>query len=206
MWQPGDTMLWRGIFRNQIWHAMSMIVVKDTPQELVNFLFPGAECMAEEHYARRVKDSKRRWDFKDREWQLEKCSWHTNRVVMITEPGKYYSTLLFWEHASNAFLGYYINFQLPYDKSHCGIDSLDLDLDIDVEPDLSFNWKDEDDYRTAVEQGVIAPEWVKGIDDAKPEILKRIEQRQYPFDGSWLDWKPDPAWMPPKLPANWDKI
>jgi hypothetical protein len=33
-----------------------------------------------------------------------------------------------------------------------------------------------------------------------------LEKRQYPFDGSWLDWMPDPSWTPPKLPENWDKF
>jgi hypothetical protein len=53
---------------------------------------------------------------------------------------------------------------------------------------------------------VIAPEWVQEIERAKPEILARIEKRHYPFDGSWLDWQPDPTWAPPTLPENWDKI
>jgi hypothetical protein len=47
---------------------------------------------------------------------------------------------------------------------------------------------------------------VQEIDIATSEVMERLEKRQYPFDGSWLDWKPDETWSPPKLPANWDKI
>ena len=65
---------------------------------------------------------------------------------------------------------------------------------------------DEDDYHKAIEQGLILPEWVQEIENAKPEILARLEKRHYPFDGSWLDWMPDPTWSPPTLPENWDKI
>jgi len=162
--------------------------------------------MGEEHYARRIKDGKRRWDYKDKDWQLEKFLWHTNRGLEISEPDKFYSIVLFWHHESNEFLGYYINFQLPFKRSHCGIDTLDLDLDLVVEPDFRYQWKDVDDYQKTIEHGVIAPEWVMGIENAKPEIIQRIEQRNYPFDGSWLGWNPDPAWTPPKLPKNWDKI
>ena len=71
---------------------------------------------------------------------------------------------------------------------------------------LALEWKDVDDYQKAIECGIIPPEWVQGIETAKPEILDRLEKRQYPFDGSWLDWMPDPAGPLPTLPENWDKI
>ena len=206
MWKPGDIVARRGLYRERIWHAMSVVVVKDTPQEIMLSVFPGAECMDEEHYMSGVKTGVRRWDFIDKSWQLKKVTWHTNRVLSIAEPGKYYSIMLFWKHDSNEFLGYYVNFQLPLKRSHCGFDSLDLDLDIVINPDLSFEWKDEEDYQTAIDHGLIIPEWIYEIDKAKPEIFDKLEKRQYPFDGSWLDWKPDPNWEPPKLPENWDKI
>ena len=79
-------------------------------------------------------------------------------------------------------------------------------MDLIVNPDLSMEWKDEGDYQMAIDHGLITLEWMQEIDNAKPEILERIEKRHYPFDGSWLDWKPDPSWEPPKLPENWDKI
>jgi predicted RNA-binding protein associated with RNAse of E/G family len=114
--------------------------------------------------------------------------------------------MLFWNHASNEFLGYYVNFQLPFQTSDCGIDTLDLDLDIDIEPDLTYRWKDEDDYQRAIEHGVITAEWAACIEHAKPEVLDRLAKRGYPFDGSWLDWKPEANWSAPKLPENWYKI
>ena len=205
-WKPGGIYVWRGMYRNRIWHAVPSFLVKETPQEIVGAILPQAMCMVEEHYTPGVKAGKRRWDFKNEDWRLKEFPWHTNRVLTITEPEKYYSILLFWDHTSYEFLGYYVNFQLPFKKSHCGIDSLDLDLDIEVDPDLRFHWKDEDDYQMAIEAGAILPEWVQGIEMAKPEVLERLEKRRYPFDGSWLDWMPDPTWSPPTLPENWDKI
>jgi hypothetical protein len=53
---------------------------------------------------------------------------------------------------------------------------------------------------------IILREWTREIDIAKKEILDKLEQRQYPYDGSWLNWLPDPSWSPPKLPEIWDKI
>ena len=196
----------REYHRDRLWQAKSVFVIRDSSKETVLSIIPGAECIAEEHYARRKKKGKRRWDFKNDDWKLEKFEWLENRVLAVTEPEKYYSILLFWNHASDTFLGYYVNFQLPFVRHHDGIEMLDLDLDININPDLTFKWKDVDDYQNAINHGLITPEWVDEIEKTKLEIFDRLEKRQYPFDGSWLDWKPELSWTPPKLPVNWDKI
>ena len=162
--------------------------------------------MAERDNINRKKDGNHRWDFKDKSWELEKSHWHTNRLLILLEPAKYYSTTYFWNDVSHEFLCYYINFQLPFKRSHCGIDTLDLDLDLIINPDFSYEWKDIEDYQKAIEEEIIFPEWTKEIDIAKKEILDKLEKRQYPYNGSWLKWTPDPGWSPPKLPENWDKI
>lgn len=206
MWKTGDVIAWRGIHRGCVWHVQPTILVKDSPEEVVLTLLPGTECIAEESYPKGKKNGKRWWDFKDKDWQLAKYSWRTNRLLLLMEPVKYYSIIYFWNHENNEFLCYYINFQLPFQRSHCGVDTLDLDLDLIINPDFSYEWKDVEDYQKAIDQEIILPEWTGQIDAAKSEILDRLEKRQYPFDGSWLNWMADPAWSPPKLPENWDKI
>ena len=206
MWQPGDIITWRGIFNDRVWHAQPTVVVKDSPEELVLTLLPGTECATDENYPKGKKAGKRRWEFMDNDWTLAKYTWHTNRLLLILEPETYYSAVYFWNHTSNEFICYYINFQQPFKRSHCGIDTLDLELDIIINPDLSYEWKDLEDYEKCISAGMIRPEWVQEIDKAKEDILERLAKRAYPLDGSWLDWKPDPTWSPPKLPADWDKI
>jgi protein associated with RNAse G/E len=206
MWQPGDIIVWRGIFRKRIWHAMPVFVVRDALQELVLTVLPGTICKVEKDYGKGKRDGKRVWDFKATDWELKDFTWHTHRLLVILEPEKYYATELFWNQERNQFVGYYINFQLPFQRNPCGFDMMDLELDLNIHPDLSFQWKDLDDYQKAIECGIISPECVHSIEAAKPEILERLEKRQYPFDGSWLDWMPDPTWSPPTLPENWDKI
>ena len=206
LWEPGDTVVWRGIYRNRVWHATPTTVVRDTTGELVLVLTPGTPCMAEVDYARSKKNGKRRWDFKHEDWKLEHFTWHTNRLLFLMEPDKFYSPVLFWNHETNEFLCYYINFQLPFQRGHSAINTLDLDLDIVIDPDFNYQWKDVDDYEKGIKAGVILPEWVDKIETAKVEVLEKLENRQYPFDGSWRDWMPDPGWSLPTLPENWDKI
>ena len=205
-WKSGDVIVWRGIYRNKVWHAQTVIVAKDTPEEIAMALLPGAECVAPEGYLDGKDEDKRRWNFKEKDWEKQNYLWRTNRLLLLLEPREYYSTIYFWNNESNEFLCYYINFQLPFQRSHSGVDTLDLDLDLIINPDFSYEWKDEDDYQKAIDNGVIIPEWTREIDVAKTEVLAKLEKRQYPYDGSWLNWWPDPDWLPPKLPENWDKI
>lgn len=206
VWKPGDAVVWRGIYRDKVWHATPTTVVRDTISEIVLVLTPGTSCMAEQDYANGNKNGKRRWDFKQRDWNLKPFTWHTNRLLFILEPEKFYSSILFWDHETHEFLCYYINFQLPFQRRDSAIDTLDLDLDIVVNPDFSYHWKDIDDYEKGIATGVILTTWVNEIEAAKIEILNKLEKRSYPFDGSWLDWKPDPDSSLPTLPENWDKI
>jgi protein associated with RNAse G/E len=206
MWQPGDVIAWRGIYRQRVWNVLSTIVVKDSPEEIVLTLLPGTECIMPEGYLQGKKSDKRRWNFKDKYWELETYNWRTNRLLVLLGPGNFYSTIYFWNHQSNEFLCYYINFQLPYQCGLNQVDTLDLDLDLIIHPDFSFEWKDEEDYQKAIEQEIIFPEWIEGIEIAKGDIFNKLEKRQYPFDGSWLDWMPDSNWALPKLPKGWDRV
>ncbi len=206
MWKPGEVIAWREVFRGRVWHALSCIVVKDSLNETVIATLPGAERMIEKHYPKGKDNGKRRWDFKHEDWELENFSWHTTRALQILNLGDFFSTIYFWDHASGEFLCYYINFQTPFKKSGQIIDTLDLDLDLIIHPDFSFEWKDLDDYQKAIEAGLILPEWIDKIEIAKEKVLDKLERREYPLDGSWINWTPDPNWANPRLPTNWNTV
>ena len=206
MWKPGDVISWRGIYRERIWHVQPTILVRDCLEEIALTLLPGTECIAEETYPKGKKGDSRRWHFMDHDWTLAKYTWQRNRLLLLFEPQKYYSIILFWNHTSHDFLCYYINFQLPFKRNTSAVDTLDLDLDLIIRPDFSFEWKDVEDYQNAISHGLILPEWSKEIESATDEVMKRLEKRKYPFDDSWRDWMPDPSWQPPKLPQNWDVL
>jgi len=209
-WQPGDSIALRGIYNHRVSYIQSAIVVHDHPEEVALAVLPGAECYAPEGYIHGKHGSAGHWDRWDDyvkgDWKMEKYAWHTNRVLILLQPKKYYASVYFWQAATGDFLCYYINFQLPFRRNKIGFDSFDLELDIVIEPTYEWCWKDMDDYQTGIERGIILSEWTEEIDAAKQEIFDKLEKRQYPYDGAWLNWMPDPIWSPPTLPDNWDKV
>lgn len=199
-WHPEDHIAIRGIVNNRVWEAMSVVVVKDSADETILLLGPGAECAWPD------TSRERRWDAtRNNRWVLNLAPWGSTWFLIFLEPQKYYATYATYNEAGH-FEGYYVNFQLPYHRSHCGFDSLDLELDLVIDEQFEYTWKDEADYQVGIEAGFIRTEWMQEIDDAKQDILHKLNQRVYPFDGSWLGWAPDPNWIAPQLPLNWDDV
>ncbi len=209
LWKAGDHILLRGVYNGSATYMQSARVVQDTPEETALLVWPGAECMVPSGYLHHAHD-RSMWD----RWaetttntlKLEKYIWHTNRFLILLEPEKYFSTIYIWEAAKDKFVGYYINFQLPYRRSRLGFDTLDLDLDIVIEPDFQWSWKDMDEYQQGIEAGGIHADWVNEVERAKQEVFTRLEKRGHPFNSDWLNWRPNPNWAAPNLPENWDVI
>jgi protein associated with RNAse G/E len=208
MWNEGDRVLLRGMYEDRPAYVQSTRVVKDTPQETALLIWPGAECMVPNGYLHHAHSSE--WD----RWQdtlansldLKKFLWRTNRFLILLEPEKFYSTIYIWEAATDRFDCYYINFQLPFHRTRLGFDTLDLDLDLVIEASYDWKWKDEDEFQHGINSGGIKLEWVREIEQAKQEVLARLEKRIYPLDAKWLSWRPDPAWSPPSLPEDWNAV
>lgn len=210
IWKPDDAVALRGIYNHRVSYVQSAIVVQDKPEEVALAILPGAECYAPENYINGKHGTSGHWDrweeYARGNWYMQRYTWRTNRLLILLQPEKYYASYYFWQAEKNQFLCYYINFQLPFRRSEIGFDSFDLELDIVIEPTYEWNWKDVEDYQRGIECGILLQEWVQRIDAAKPEVFDKLERRQYPFDGAWLNWMPDPNWSLPTLPENWDKI
>ena len=207
MWNPGETSVLRGVINELVWLAQSVIIVKDSIEETILLLMPCARCAYPEGYWRWKNgdySQGRRWqDVKQNSWLLREFGWLNNRFVIFLVPGKYYAIYSILHQDTDLFQGYYINFQLPFTRTDLGFDTYDLELDIVIDPQFNLAWKDEHEYHDCIQACVIQNKWVEAVENAKPEILARIEGRQYPLDGSWLDWRPDPSWSPPALPDGW---
>lgn len=200
----------RGIYNHHVWIAQSCIVVKDDPSEVALVILPDARCAVPEGYLNRKHGAGGKWsrwdDYLNDRRDMQQFNWHTNRLLLLMEPEKYYASIYFWNHATNEFLCYYVNFQLPFSRSTHGFDTLDLELDIVIEPSYEWEWKDAQEYQDGIAKGIFQQEWIDHIDRAKLEVFQKLGSRAYPFDGSWLNWTPDPTWSAPSLPEGWDRV
>lgn len=210
MWKPGDHVVMRGVYNQHVWIVQSAIVVKDTVEEVAIAILPGAQCAMPEGYINGKHGVRGKWsrwdDYQNDRRDMQEFTWHTNRLLVLMQPEKYYASIYFWKHDTGEFLCYYVNFQLPFVRSAHGFDTLDLELDIVLEPSLAWSWKDQEEYQDGIARGVLRPEWIDEIEQSTEEIFQKIELRKYPFDGAWLNWQLDPGWSTPRLPNDWDQI
>ena len=63
-----------------------------------------------------------------------------------------------------------------------------------------------DDYQNGIKAGGITSTWVAEIERAQKEVFARIDNRLYPLDRSWLEWRPDSTWPKSCLPVDWDAV
>ncbi|HEX2774384.1 MAG TPA: DUF402 domain-containing protein, partial [Micromonosporaceae bacterium] len=79
-------------------------------------------------------------------------------------------------------------------------------LDVWVEPDRTWRWKDEDEFAEKTGHPLYwTAEEAAAIRARGEALAARAEARQFPFDGTWCDFRPDPAWPVPQRPAGWDR-
>jgi predicted RNA-binding protein associated with RNAse of E/G family len=173
------------------WAIRTVQVVQSSQNHTVVWMREGSNFRITEGYLNNPSFREERWAISDTgNWKMIDSEWKNNHVLIYKELDSFYSIQLFWRAKDEKFLGYYVNFDLPYRKVKTGYDTLDLELDIMVYPDMKTELKDEEDYLKAVESGHISTEWAGKIDKAKTSIYAAIKNRQVPFDGSLLDLRP----------------
>ncbi|GAA2398730.1 hypothetical protein Cme02nite_07510 [Catellatospora methionotrophica] len=131
-------------------------------------------------------------------------SWHP--------AGADYSVRWFFD-TDGRFRNWYANLERPgiawRDPLLAGLDTADWDLDVWIDADRTWRWKDEDVFAERLTQ----PEhyWVDDearVRRAGREIIDLVEAAAFPFDGTWCDFRPDPAWTaetPDTPPPGWDR-
>jgi hypothetical protein len=132
-------------------------------------------------------------------------TWTHNHTLMISEPHRLGAVWLFWSEVDWSFNSYYVNLQAPLEPSPPGFDTEDYLLDIVVAPDLSWRWKDEDEFAIAIEHELISPVLLHAARAEGRRFIEEIEARQWPFGHGLEHWRPEPGWDVPDLPAGWDE-
>ena len=176
VWQPGDAIALREIWRGRVWKARACTVVRDEPELVALWLPRGAPTKIPPGSGIPGAD-----------WTLEDGHFRTS-ALGLARPGAAHSILLFFDDGT-------------FRRSPAGFDYLDLELDVRVEPDGSWWLDDEDELAEAQRLGVLD---AAEAAEVRAEAQRVIDE--WPFPTGWEDWRPDAGWELPQLPPGWDVV
>lgn len=203
--ETGSTIVRRNVHRDGVFGAVETArVVSDDDAGLLTWLAAGSTVM---HRTTLTGESIRKMALQERDvtpTMLTPQTWHTNNVLILTRPDDTHSIWWFFD-ADLTFLGWYVNLESPVHRWYGGADITDHALDIWVEPDRTWYWKDEDELAERIGHPAYwTAEEAEAIRAAGEKIVPLIEAGAYPFDGTFVDFQPDPSWAPTKLTPSWE--
>lgn len=130
-----------------------------------------------------------------------RSTWHGQPTLRLVFEDEWYSVWWFFS-PGGAFRNWYVNLEVPLGRDDTGIDRVDGVLDVEVFPDLSWEWKDEDEVAAAIEAGRFDRAQIRRLRSAGERVIALAEVGRFPFDGSYCDARPDPSWRLPELPPE----
>jgi len=199
---PGQVVLRRYFHASTYSFVKPMVVVRDDEAGLLLWMPAGTEIAGLEDEDKRNLHAVPLGEM--RAPRLVRKSWGEKDVLILMPPGAAHS--VWWFFRRGEFVGWYVNLETPYTRHDEGVDATDLVLDIVVAPDRTWVWKDEDE----MEDRIGRPHYFDrdGAGEIRAEgerVIKLIEAGAYPFDGACTDFRADPGWASPALPAGWDR-
>lgn len=200
-WEPGHVIIMREIWKNRVYSAAPLRVVRDSTSWTALYLPPQTPCLWP--HTREGTDIRIPTD----EWVLAGGAWTSSDVLYLVRPGSGYTPAAFWDQDGN-FHSWKINLEQPMRRTTLGFDYMDQTLDIIVSADRSaWQWKDEEELREAQARGIFTSEEVSELYRRGEQVIRSIQANEPPFDGGWEHWKPEPAWrVPLELPPGWDVV
>jgi hypothetical protein len=196
---PGREVLYRNIDGPRLASVRPCRVVSDDDRGLLLWLARGSAVVIQV-----AADGRGIRDMPFDEW-----TGLPTQLVVETWQGP--GVLKFIRDDRGAFTGWYVNLEeraVRWDDGPvAGVDVIDQDLDVVVAPDRSWQWKDEDEFT----ERLAFPDhyWVHDEAAVRSEglrVIKMIEAGEFPFDGTWTSFQPDPSWsVPDSLPSGWDR-
>lgn len=187
MWSRGDVIALREVWHGRVWKARPWIVVEDAAELLVLWIPRGAHTVLPTN------------ELPTGAWEHRESTFRTN-ALRLTRPGPGHSILLFFDE-DLAFDSWYVNLEGQLARSRVGFDLDDHFLDLLAQPDRSHRWLDEDELDAALDAGLLTPQEAEAARAEGERVLA-----EWPFPTGWEDFRPDPRWKPPRLPAGWDVV
>ena len=208
--EPGRVVLHRNVRHGRIGWVRPARVVSDDDRGLLLWLARGTVVVNEVAADGRGMRAMPFTEWLGLDYRLQVSTWQGPGVLKLLRPGAAHSVWWFRTDAGE-FTNWYVNLEEPgvrwVDGDVAGIDIVDQDLDVVVRPDRSWQWKDEGEF---TERLAFADRyWVSDEAAVRAEghrVIAQIEEGEFPFDGTWVDFTPDPSWsVPTALPGGWDR-
>jgi protein associated with RNAse G/E len=181
--------LLRQLFRGRIHTALPSIVVEDNDDLVALWVAQDTEIMRP---VGSLLD----------EWQLELRCVTTGGELRLCRPEQAYAILLFFRK-DGAHRGWYVNLEQPLRRTSLGFDYEDLVLDIWVAPNGHWQWLDEDELEEVLAAGLMSETEAREVRAVGEDVIARLDTL---LPTGWEDWRPDPGWKLPSLPARWDHL
>ncbi len=206
---PGRTVIYRNTQHGRVVNVRPCRVVSDDERGLLLWLARGSAVAVE------VADDGRgirqmpftEWAGRGR--RMQHGVWQGPGILKFLPPDADHS-VWFFRDDDGRFAGWYVNLEeraVRWDDGDlAGVDAVDQDLDVVIAPDRTWEWKDEDEFteRLAIPEHYWVPDEAAVRAEGR-RVVKLIEAGEFPFDGTWTDFRPDPGWPAPVRPPGWDR-
>jgi hypothetical protein len=205
---PGETVVLQEVWRDRVWAARPMRVVRDEGEFVALWMPRGTRWKAPTTPPDRERNGNRGirlaecaalgdWVFRDMVWEVS--------ILSLMREGDWHALWVSWLPGGGQY-GWYVNLQEPFRRTELGFETMDLALDVIIDPDRNWRWKDEDELETFVQRGVFGRETAERVRAEGLEVAGRAERDEPPFSEPWHDWRSDPSWPLPELPDGWDRL
>ena len=209
-WSPGTQIVQYEMWGERIVLARPVTVAEDSSTHLALYshpMTPTASRVIENRYSLNVSEridiymetlDSDAEEFKDR-------TSPDNHVLTLTPTNSWHSVWLFWD-SEWQFQNWYVNFQAPVRRLRRGIQVHDYALDIFVRPDMTWSWKDMDEFEELIAREFFTAEQVSSIRAEADRMVTTIENRGRPFSDGWEEWRAEQSWPVPALPEDWAEM
>jgi hypothetical protein len=195
VWQAGDVVLKRSIYRGNVRWTFPHRVVDHSGKRVAIYCGPGNQGKA---MRRGPGGYLKRWMTDAPPFDTE---WENTHVLRFEREGARHSIEIYWtidwQHMS-----WYVNLQAPVRMHGAFVDTTDQALDVLAFSDGTWRWKDEDELAEAVELGIWTESEAARIRAEGERVLA-----EPPWPTGYEDWRPPASWHTPLgLPRDWHVV
>ncbi|WDZ85835.1 NTP transferase domain-containing protein [Micromonospora cathayae] len=182
----GEVIEHREVLDGRTWCAYPVRVIVDQPDLLAVHLAQGTRI--------RFGSGPFRWG--PHPWQKLGDRWLSPDVVQLHRPGDHHAVWVLRDPTHGDFAGWYVNFQAPFLRTVTGFDTLDYILDLVVLPSGRYQWKDQDNFATAVHRGDMTADEASAVRREADRIAAQLDGGEPWWHSSWARWRAPSTWRP----------